>query len=267
MADCWASSVSPCEGGMSDEHYFTYGLFLSPTIRVQGLPWLDEGEVKELPLKRLVTQSLCVGHNQALGDLDEAAIDVMNAMRRLHELRRIRKEKPRKHWYPCRFSVDGPRFERWTLKTAINLTYTMRRLDRVADSPLPDCLPAQVFGQEPLPDGAGLGALMKLGDEVSDSDAVGAAFLHHLEEPLIGGLLLGFHGFRFISSWTMPLKDLLPIEIDGRRYEKDDVMAHPRGVYLGPRSMGLSLHFECSDTFQPSKQLRALRKRYPSPPR
>lgn len=107
------------------------GLFEGTEIMVQGFPWC-RNEPKSIGLGSLVAKILCRKHNSDLSEVDDAAIHCFNVFRegiRLQQTRGVL-QNPQKwavpfgiNWNVRRFVIDGPRLERWFLKTLINLSF------------------------------------------------------------------------------------------------------------------------------------------------
>jgi hypothetical protein len=154
---------------------------------------------KKISIERLVTLSLCQVHNNALSPLDIAAIDVANALRELRSVREVRESRKWKAPGPAayRIQVSAVLFERWAGKLVLSLEYVMG--DRTSSWALPAWLPEFVFGQRALPNGAGLGFLADLNDEVDFSEHMKAQLGQRLRDTgptsAIIGLLAGWISF------------------------------------------------------------------------
>lgn len=106
---CWAAGHSPCGGGQSREHLISRGVLNQSEVFVQGLPWCAGGE-KRIGVSSATAKILCRDHNSALGELDVAAAHAVRGFESVDEV-------------PHPAPVDGLRFERWLLKTAINFAF------------------------------------------------------------------------------------------------------------------------------------------------
>ncbi len=117
MMKCWANKYSPCNGKLSREHYISKSIFEQQFIYVKGLSWC-KNEEKKISIASLTKKVLCEHHNSLLSEIDLAGI---NAIRVFEQLlpEDIRSTKT----LPESQVIDGLNFERWLLKTAINLTY------------------------------------------------------------------------------------------------------------------------------------------------
>lgn len=122
MEGCWASSLGNCRGGISHEHYVSECVFPRQSIFVQGLDWCLE-EPKELRIETLTAKILCKHHNETLSELDAAAGQAFNSIREFAETRINRSKTPSLNWAPKQFTINGPRLERWCLKTLLNFSF------------------------------------------------------------------------------------------------------------------------------------------------
>jgi len=117
LEKCWASKYSPCGNKISREHLLTRGVFANNFTRVQGFPWCRDGEV-EIGLNSLTAKILCNDHNNALSPLDDIGIE---ATKIFYNSSFLDKEQISPN--SIIGTLDGHLFERWFLKTAINLSY------------------------------------------------------------------------------------------------------------------------------------------------
>lgn len=118
MAKCWASCLGGCSDKISREHTITQAMFLDKEIEVSGMPWCVEP--KKVGLANLTAKVLCGTHNSALSPLDEEAVKFAAAMRESWRLMQVRASVKSRRWTFKKFPIDGPRMERWFLKTLIN---------------------------------------------------------------------------------------------------------------------------------------------------
>jgi hypothetical protein len=103
---------------MSGEHLVSKNQYGgAETITVQGLPWCPQPKV--IPLLSAVANILCEKHNNALSPVDAAAKDVLTGLSLLRD--RSEDKMPPLQFPMRRFTVSGDLFERWLLKTTINI--------------------------------------------------------------------------------------------------------------------------------------------------
>lgn len=73
---CYLRNLGTCCDTMSGEHSISSTVLEDigkDEVLVTGMPWLAAGETRQIPIKRLVANCLCVAHNRALSPLDAAA--------------------------------------------------------------------------------------------------------------------------------------------------------------------------------------------------
>ena len=117
MKDCWAKQYSECFGKVSREHLISKGIFEQQSIFVQGFSWCREVE-KEVSIASLTSKILCQKHNSKFSQIDEEGINAVRVFESLlPAVARSVNSQPSKR------IIDGYLFERWLLKTAINVSY------------------------------------------------------------------------------------------------------------------------------------------------
>lgn len=197
MKKCWAHKYSPCSGKLSREHYISQSIFEQQFIYVSGLDWC-KGEEKEISIANLTKKVLCEHHNNRLSDVDDAGI---NAIRVFEQL--IPEEYRQAKTLPKSYKIDGLNFERWLLKTAINITYQgdmhigVGMTDSTLGVPAPYLLQV-VFGDLPFTQKMGLYMLCY---ETLEKFRVGSiSFTPIHKDNCIGGFVFHIRGFDFFLS-------------------------------------------------------------------
>src|SRR5713226_963343 len=112
---CWASCLGGCSNKISREHTVTQAMFLDKEIEVSGMPWCVEP--KKVGLANLTAKVLCAVHNSALSPVDQEAVKFAEALRESFRLLQVRHSLKPRRWTVEKFHIDGPRTERWLLKT------------------------------------------------------------------------------------------------------------------------------------------------------
>lgn len=102
---CWARYRADCDRGMSKEHLLSKSLFPDGIVLASGFEWCKNTE-RQVGINALQRKILCQKHNNELSVTDEAAKLVIGAF----EAGRSAKQ------------LNGLLFERWLVKTAINLS-------------------------------------------------------------------------------------------------------------------------------------------------
>lgn len=111
---CWAAACGGCGEGPSAEHLVSKCLFPEGAVRVSGFDWC-KGETKSIGINGLERQILCKTHNSALSDADSEAKKAVGLFQQ--------STTPAQEGALDDNKIDGHKFERWLLKTAINLSY------------------------------------------------------------------------------------------------------------------------------------------------
>lgn len=114
MINCWACTYSPCEGGRSKEHLISKSAFDQKMIFVQGFDWCRDKEVA-IGLGSATAGVLCRKHNSLLDVVDRGGVSAIRSF-----------DADREEGDPMvqgEVAIDGGLFERWLLKTAINVSY------------------------------------------------------------------------------------------------------------------------------------------------
>lgn len=125
-------------------------------------------QTRKMTVRNLTRDILCEHHNNSTNDLDQEGGNFARAIEDLfatdaerHKLMDPR--APRLQWSKKVFAVDGPRLERWFMKTAINHAFG-RDLPIGGDAvpagwPTPE-LVQMVFGRRPVDRAAGAGLFL-----------------------------------------------------------------------------------------------------------
>lgn len=197
MIKCWANKYSPCDGKLSREHYISQSIFEQQFIYVSGFSWCN-GEEKKISIANLTKKVLCEHHNSRLSTIDIAGLNAIRVFEQLiPEEHRKAKTPPENH------KIDGLNFERWLLKTAINLSYQgdlhigVGMTDSVPGIPAPYLLQV-VFGDLPFTHKMGLYTLCY---ETLEKFQVGSiSFTPIHKDNCIGGFIFHIRGFDFFLS-------------------------------------------------------------------
>lgn len=197
MKKCWANKYSSCNGKLSREHYISQSIFEQQLIYVSGFSWC-KGEEKEVSIANLTKKVLCEHHNNRLSKVDDAGINAIRVFEQLIPQTYRKTQTP-----PDSPIIDGLNFERWLLKTAINLTYQcdmhigVCMTDSIPGEPAPYLLQV-VFGDLPFTHKMGLYALCY---ETLEKFRVGSiSFTPIHKDNCIGGFVFHIRGFDFFLS-------------------------------------------------------------------
>lgn len=198
---CWAAVLGDCSKKMSREHTVSRSLFVSDDIMVQGFRWCLT-EPKKIGLASLVAKILCEKHNNGLSELDAAALDAFNVFRECIRLNNVRgKLKRQPMWNVKRLTIDGPRLERWFLKTLINLSFggewSIGRGSHPVGAVSEDLVEI-AFGLRRFQDGAGLYVSGRTGESIDSFDRVSMTPL--TEGECLCAARFNFRGFTFFLN-------------------------------------------------------------------
>jgi hypothetical protein len=207
---------------LSGEHYFSAGLFEGNKVAIYGLDWCKE-KPKQVGKNSLVKNILCKRHNERLSILDEEAINAFKIFVEERKLNDVRERMTPRYWTVQRWSIDGPRLERWFLKTLIGIACEGDRPigpeSKEPGQPSPD-LVRVAYGLEKFPGMSGLYSLASVGLVVNIRDRIEYLPMAHPE--CLPGALFCFMGYCFVlylaSAGLDPNAELMlpgPTPFDG----------------------------------------------------
>jgi hypothetical protein len=194
---CWAYSLGNCGGGISREHYVSKCLFPDQSIFVKGLDWCLE-EPKEVRIESLTAKILCRHHNTALSELDSAAGLAFNSMRDFVNTKTKRDRMPYVNWALMQFTIDGPKLERWCLKTLLNFSFNRQLIIGAGAhqaGSVPAILARIAFGLEEFAEGRGLYTAFRQGETFKNEHRVD--YTAKAQGPNLMMGMFGLYGFRF----------------------------------------------------------------------
>jgi hypothetical protein len=197
-ANCWAYLLGDCAAKITREHVVSQCLFETNQVMVQGFTWCRD-EPKCIGLSNLVAKILCKHHNSNLSDLDEAALDAFNVFREAIRLTQVREKlkRPATRWNLKRMTIDGPRLERWFLKTLINLTFGGEWPIGLGNKGEPSQELVEIaFGQRQFRNGGGLYLAARAGEQIDSMDRVNITPMTDKSNTLVAGRF-NFRGYTF----------------------------------------------------------------------
>jgi len=241
---CWAARLGECSTKITREHIITEGVFPGGEIFVQGFPWCLNEPVK-IGLANLTAKVLCARHNSQLSDVDMAGIDTVKAFQQANQLIDFRNRYRRTAWTRKQFKIDGPKLERWFLKTLINMAFRGER--RIGSGSTEVGQPSldlveTAFGLRQFSDWAGLYAVGAVGDQNPTDGRVRATLLTTTRDYIAGAV------FHFGS-----MKYLLYLEKGARpgpqNFQKhEDANLHASQFLYHVRQVKCSVHDRLSHT-------------------
>ena len=200
---CWAECLGNCSGGLSREHIISKAFFDDDSIQVSGFDWTED-EVRNIGLSSAVSKVLCKTHNNLLSPLDAEIKNTREYFLKLSEL--VSKDKQTDELIG---NIDGVKFERWLLKTTINI---IRASPKKYNHFFPDYLLVQMaFGDVPFNYDAGQGLYWvdpKFYNHIVDSANIIniKPIIFSIEEcSCLLGSLVTFCGFTFFLNTIDPL--------------------------------------------------------------
>jgi hypothetical protein len=190
---------------MSREHVVTRALFVDDVVTVQGFPWCKAEPIK-IGLQNLTAKILCGKHNNDLSDVDSVGAKAFDALREATHLSNVRGKLKPIIWRIVRYHIDGPKLERWFLKTLINIAFG--RENRIGKDSLESGLPSRrlveiAFGLGQFEERTGLSAVVHVGQQIQSTDTVSFAPLIKDASYVTGGLF-AFRGVRHFLSLDLP---------------------------------------------------------------
>lgn len=201
MVKCWARVLGDCGGGQSGEHLVSECFFDGPGVGVQGAYWCPEPTF--VGLEAIKSNILCVRHNSRLSPVDAEGGRVRQLLRDADEYQ----SGGGGIGEPIRRSIDCPVFERWLLKTTINLLQappgkgekpSVRWYDgSPIDSPSRQ-LVRSAFGLQILHAPRGLYLVGESGMHVGREDRLSFQALLTLDKKRVVGSRFQFRGYWFL---------------------------------------------------------------------
>jgi hypothetical protein len=197
-AGCFASSLADCSADISREHFVSAAVLKliggEGLVHASGLPW-QKGETKALSVNALASRILCSRHNNALSQLDSAAVqffELLSNLRASHD--RVAGDSQD----TCIGVVNGHDLERWFLKAMIGGLYSGNMTIGGAQqqhSPPPQNQLEFLFGERSYLKGWGLYVLNPIEPVLPQSRYVTTTALSI--EGVPAGILVQTVGFQF----------------------------------------------------------------------
>jgi hypothetical protein len=175
-------------------------MFPSGGVTVKGLHWCPDKPVT-VGLASLTQNILCRKHNTELSEVDAYAKSSFETLTAAMELNDLRNQLLQSHWSIKRFKINGALFERWFVKTLINITFKgpcgIGRGSAQAGVP-PEHIVRIAFGRESFVGYGGLHALAHNGENIELKQGVSITTM--LEDANVVMARFSFCGFRYLLS-------------------------------------------------------------------
>jgi hypothetical protein len=235
---CWASSLGGCSDKVSREHTLTAALFEGQEeIFVQGFAWCKD-QPKKVGIANITKKHLCTKHNNMLSKTDQSAVSLMKAFKGLAETKKDTAQQS------TDIDIDGRLFERWILKTIINIaTESGSPIGKNSNKPnVPSpLLVKQAFGLRPFAYRTGLYFM----GEGSGNFNYSVRFTFEptrSAENYISGTVVLFCGFRFCLLFDSPGMAVAKMKVNG--LQPVPVGYHPPDLWIQVGNTKLRLLFK-----------------------
>jgi len=197
MDRCWATCLGGCGKALTKEHLVSKSILPAPSVEVMGFPYC-EATTKQIGTNSLVSHILCKTHNNALSELDTAAMTATATVKEAFRLAEVRAAGKARRWHVVRTTIPRPHLlERWCLKTAINMVVALPNLlqNHPADTAYipPAWMVRVAFGLERLRWPMGLYTMFGTRGRMPVETIVGLAPLADATGNLVGAQF-AFHG-------------------------------------------------------------------------
>jgi hypothetical protein len=196
---CYLAGATDCSADLSAEHYISKSVLqaIGDTVAVSGVPWLPDGQEKEIGINSLTARILCSRHNSVLSPLDSAVGAFLEKLQTI-EVDFQQKSLSRKHSFVL---MSGEALELWMLKLACGLFYSKnaaadgaRLIDR---HEVNEELVQEAFLLGRWREGCGLYLRPPQGFRIPDPHTISMAPLIALDEDRLVGSALSLTGLEF----------------------------------------------------------------------
>jgi len=161
---CYLRATTDCSEELSREHYISRDVLEvlgESSINISGVPWLEEGERKNLGLNALTAKVLCKRHNENLSPLDAMAGRFFRAILGDESVL----------FGPRRVALfSGDDLERWILKVLFGAVSSVNAVASYAERNQQLIMPAEstdlLLDRREWPSGVGLGILVEVGQSM-----------------------------------------------------------------------------------------------------
>lgn len=199
--ECWASVMGGCSNKQSREHLISNCLFPTGRLIIEGLPWCKKGP-QRISSNSLTSNILCDYHNNGLSPVDKEGGRVLETIREFVRLRNSRRGLKAGQFETVNYHLDGKMFQRWLLKTAINIAQVIEGplewFENSSPAKSPPTFYVEVaYGIKEMERPYGLFQSNSVNETIALEDAVTFQPLLVLENKIIG-FEFTFGGFKFL---------------------------------------------------------------------
>ena len=197
---CWAACLGGCSSDYSREHVITKSTLPAPRVLIEGFPF-QAGQPVVLHKNEFSTNILCRYHNNNLSSVDQAGTSTFEA------LTNSASDDPRK-----KNVVRGLMFERWLLKTLINIELLANFNTRI-----PSEFVRRVFGNESFPLQSGLYFIGQQRNALTAEERITFTRLHDPTQN--GSIVAGMFtvgGFKLLLALGPILQSQNPLKLQNK---------------------------------------------------
>lgn len=178
-------------------------------IEVQGFPWC-KGERRSVGISGLTSKILCTDHNSRLSELDIAAGHAFKSFDKVSQETNARLIGKDTRFKVHHVNIDGPRLERWLVKTLLNLHVSGSMAGGGQPSGVSEHLVRIAFGSEAFKGKSGLYLAARQGWQLNSRNEIKVTPL--IDDGIIMGGFFNFRGWLLIL-W--PYENEMPKSLDG----------------------------------------------------
>jgi hypothetical protein len=245
MSKCCAEVLGDCSSG-SGEHPISQGIFEQDMIYVEGPAWLKD-QRKVLPKASLVAGILCEKHNNDTSHLDAIASKVAAATRTLFTSNT-----------ETALTIDGFDYERWCLKSLINLAVSGWMKDGKAGPPPKEYVEI-VFRNRKLKSDAGLYVFHELTGITDCADRCQWTVLGVFGD--MRGIIIGINRFLGVLSLS-PHNAPADVRAAAAIWPEGVSISHPKARYR-PRTMEYVVNEVVNDVASQTSAILKIRFTWP----
>jgi hypothetical protein len=207
---CFAAALGGCSTKISGEHPVSAGALEvwagGSTVELKGFTWMQDDDLRAMPISRLASNILCKDHNTSLSELDEVGKRWVAHLAQVNaDINAVSSPRP-----VTMFLINGHDLERWMLKMLCGLVVSDTvevpgMAEPRAWRPRVEWL-EMVYGLRPIPPVCGVSFMGQPGEELRNRIEFGV-ISKSTDGPL--ALAVTFYGLRFMFAMTTNRSGLL----------------------------------------------------------
>jgi hypothetical protein len=151
---CYLNFTKNCGTKITREHWISNDIFreIGAVINVEGLPWLQPGETRQLPAPSLASNILCDRHNAAFSGLDTTAGRLFTWLDNINEDLAHRSLSRKKQLY----ILSGEDLEMWAAKMLLGILHSQPKDSALSQYSVDNVIVQRLIATSILPTGCGL---------------------------------------------------------------------------------------------------------------